>query len=82
MRCFLSSLNVQRQKMLQSGDQVGTKEMSERKQLSPPPETLLALFNLSLPFYVCLICGEPDSLKKQEIIQVGQFCSAFHQKQL
>lgn len=50
--------------MLQSGDQVGTKEMSERKQLSPPPETLLALFNLSLPFYVCLICGEPDSLKK------------------
>lgn len=34
--------------MLQSGDQVGTKEMSEGKQLSPPPETLLALFNLRL----------------------------------
>lgn len=47
--------------MLQSGDQVGTKEMSEGKQLSPPPETLLALFNL--PLYECLIWGEPDSLE-------------------
>lgn len=37
---FLSSLKVQRQQVLQSGDQVGTEEMSDGKQLSPPPETL------------------------------------------